>query len=75
MYPEQEHKVTLRDENDWQPVHEAARGDNVEVLQYLVSKGARIEDETGGGGGIKRDVKWWAKESGSKRVLEWLGEL
>ncbi|GMH75806.1 hypothetical protein TrST_g2 [Triparma strigata] len=71
----EEHKVTLRDENDWQPVHEAARGDNVEVLQYLVSKGARIEDETGGGGGIKRDVKWWAKESGSKRVLEWLGEL
>ena len=39
-----------RDANDWQPVHEAARGGHLDTLKYLVDMGADIGARTSNGG-------------------------
>ena len=39
-----------RDANDWQPIHEAARGGHVDVLKYLVELGADFSARTSNGG-------------------------
>ena len=46
-----------RDENQWQAVHEAARGGYVEVLKLLVDSGADIGAQTNNGG----TPLWWAR--------------
>ena len=48
-----------RDANDWQAVHEAARGGHLSVLVYLVSHGADLTAKTKGGG----SVLYWARRS------------
>jgi len=48
-----------RDENEWQAIHEAARGGYVEVLKLLVDSGADIGAQTNNGG----TPLWWARRT------------
>ena len=48
-----------RDANNWQAVHEAARGGHLSVLVYLVSHGADLTAKTKGGG----SVLYWARRA------------
>jgi ankyrin repeat protein len=43
--------VNKRDENGWQPAHEAARGGHKETLELLVKNGADVNARTFGGDG------------------------
>jgi len=54
--------IYKRDENGWQPIHEAARGGLVSIIEFLYSKGADINSREGtnGKGG---SPLWWAKQS------------
>ena len=54
--PELLHK---QDENGWTPMHEAARGGQREVLEYLVKSGASINGRTNDGRGAT--PLWWAE--------------
>jgi Ankyrin repeats (3 copies) len=51
-----------RDANNWQAIHEAARGGHLEVLEYLVNMGADLAAKTNKGG----TPLWWAK-----KTLQW----
>lgn len=39
--------ITAADANGWTPLHEGARSGNIEVIRYLLSKGADINHRTG----------------------------
>jgi ankyrin repeat protein len=62
-----------RDANDWQAIHEAATAGHLEVLKYLVDKGADVGAMTKEGG----SVLWWAKKSLEKDdpVIAYLEEI
>lgn len=51
--------LTYKDENDWQPLHEAIRGGNLETVRYLVESGADIGSTVAGGG----NAVWVAKQT------------
>jgi prolyl 4-hydroxylase len=51
-----------RDANQWQAVHEAARAGNVDLMRFLVERGADVTARTVNGG----SVLYWAKQSDSK---------
>lgn len=53
--------ILKRDENGWQPLHEAVRSGHLNVVKYLIEKGSNINSRTGihGNGG---SVLWWAKK-------------
>jgi ankyrin repeat protein len=48
-----------QDQNGWQPIHEAARGGQAEVVEYLVKNGADVNERTNGGQGAT--PLWWAE--------------
>ena len=52
--------ILKRDENGWQPIHEAARSGHLNVVKFFVEKGVPINSRTGkdGNGG---SVLWWAQ--------------
>lgn len=41
-----------KDHNGWQPIHEAARGGHVQVLDFLVKNGADFNARTHAGLGV-----------------------
>ena len=43
----EEDLLTAADENGWTPLHEGARSGNVDVVRYLLSKGADVNHRTG----------------------------
>ena len=45
------------DANGWKPIHEAARGGHTKVLQYLIEKGADVNERTNRGQGAT--PLWW----------------
>ena len=47
---ERQHHL-VGDVNDWQPLHEAARGGHVDVVKLLIDKGADPHARTNGGRG------------------------
>lgn len=49
--------VDARDENGWQPLHEAVHGGHLEVTKLLLAHGANISSKTNGGG----TPMWWAR--------------
>lgn len=49
--------VNSRDENGWQPIHEAAHGGHLEITKLLVDAGADINAKSNNGG----TPLWWAK--------------
>ena len=51
--------IIKRDENGWQPLHEAARAGHLNIVKYLVEQGSNVDSRTGsnGSGG---SVLWWA---------------
>ena len=51
--------IHAKDENDWQVIHEAARGGHSEVIQYLIDMGADVGAKTNNGG----TPLWWARQS------------
>mmetsp|Transcript_43931 Transcript_43931/g.51462 ORF Transcript_43931/g.51462 Transcript_43931/m.51462 type:complete len:212 (-) Transcript_43931:430-1065(-) len=66
--------IQIRDENGWQPIHEAARSGLVSIVDFLVSKGADVNSRTNDGKGAT--PLWWAKQTFSsnhqivKRLLD-----
>jgi Ankyrin repeats (3 copies) len=62
-----------RDVNEWQAIHEAARGGHLDVLKYLVDRGANLTAKTEGGG----TPLWWARSSlrPDHPVVEYLKEI
>lgn len=52
-------KLTERDPNGWQPLHEAARSGHKHVLEYLLNKGANVNDRTNKGRG--GSALFWAE--------------
>lgn len=44
-------KLVEGDNNDWQPIHLAARAGNVEVVEYLLKNGADVDAITNAGRG------------------------
>ena len=50
--------IHSKDENQWQPIHEAARGGHLDVLKYLIDMGADIGSKTSNGG----TPLWWARK-------------
>lgn len=48
-----------RDANDWQAMHEAAAAGHLDVLMYLVERGADVGAVTRDGG----TALWWAKKA------------
>jgi prolyl 4-hydroxylase len=51
--------IHAKDENGWQPIHEAARGGHVDVVRLLVENGADLNAKTADEGGTPL---WWAKQ-------------
>ena len=51
--------VNKKDKNHWQPLHEAVRAGNHEVVKYLVENGADLDTMTKFGG----TPLWWARRS------------
>ena len=49
------------DVNGWKPVHEAARGGQTKVLEYLIEKGVDINERTHDGKG--GSALWWAERN------------
>jgi ankyrin repeat protein len=47
------------DRNGWRPIHEAARGGQAEVVEYLVKNGADVNERTNEGQGAT--PLWWAE--------------
>ena len=50
--------INERDENGWQPLHEAIRTGDLEICHYLINSGADINTCTNNGG----TPLWWAKQ-------------
>jgi len=51
-----------RDANNWQAIHEAARAGNVELIRFMVERGADVTARTINGG----SALYWAKQSDNK---------
>jgi len=52
--------LTKGDDNGWRPIHEAARGGHEDVINYLVRKGADVNERTNNGRG--GTPLWWAEQ-------------
>ena len=48
-----------QDRNGWRPIHEAARSGHADVVDYLVKKGAAVNERTNDGRGAT--ALWWAE--------------
>ena len=59
-----------KDRNGWRPLHEAARGGQYEVVEYLLKEGAQINERTNDDVGAS--PLWWAerKPEQNKKVIE-----
>lgn len=53
-----------RDQNGWRPLHEAARSGHVEVVEYLLQEGAKVNERTNNGEG--GTPLWWAEKNREK---------
>jgi prolyl 4-hydroxylase len=51
----------MPDSNGWKPIHEAARGGQTKVLEFLVSKGVDVNERTHKGVGAS--PLWWAQRN------------
>ena len=66
--------IHARDENGWQAIHEAARSGHLDVLKYLVEKGADINSKTGAGDTptqVVRKHRLFDEKDLEARVLSW----
>lgn len=65
--------IEYSDSNDWQALHEAVRGGDLETVKYLVDNGADIGWEVKGGG----NPLWVAKKSlpAGHEVIKYLREI
>ena len=57
--PSDSNILHARDANAWQAVHEAARGGHLDVVRYLLDRGADVSAQTRGGG----SVLYWARRN------------
>ena len=65
--------IMARDEHGWTPLHEAARGAHIEVLDFLLSKGAELNAQTfTGATPLYEAEKYNGKDS---RVVHYLNSL
>lgn len=58
--------VHLRDQNGWTPLHEGARSGHHDIVQFLVEKGANINEKTNGG---ETPLYWAEKEHGHDHIV------
>jgi prolyl 4-hydroxylase len=49
--------INAKDENGWEPLHEAVHGGHLEVTKLLLARGANLSSRTNGGG----TPMWWAR--------------
>jgi len=64
--------IHQRDENGWQPLHEAARGGSAEMARFLVRHGADVDERTHegtGGSPLYVAVETWGDASEIARYL------
>lgn len=54
-----EYLISVPDENNWHPIHEAARGGHLEVVKSLAESGADLGATTFQGG----TALWWARKT------------
>jgi prolyl 4-hydroxylase len=62
------HKLTLKDENGWQPLHEAARGGHVPAVKFLTEHGSDVNERTNHGVGGTA-LYWVEKKHGKDHPL------
>mmetsp|Transcript_644 Transcript_644/g.655 ORF Transcript_644/g.655 Transcript_644/m.655 type:complete len:413 (+) Transcript_644:139-1377(+) len=70
---EQKHLLHATDSNQWQPIHEAARSGNIDVVKFLVQQGADVSAKTITGA----TPLWWARralESGHE-IIQYLEDM
>lgn len=63
-------KLFSKDHNGWTPLHEAARGGHVHVIQYLIEEGASINERTNNGRGAS--ALWWAEHKERTEAIAFL---
>lgn len=63
----------VKDENEWQAIHEAARAGHLDALRYLIDMGADVAAQTSNGG----TPLWWARHSLEEGhpVIQYLEEI
>ncbi len=66
-------QLNARDSNGWQPIHEAVHGGHLDIVKFLVSKGAQVDERTNNGG----TPLWWAKSTFRRghAVITYLQEI
>jgi len=71
-------ELHVKDENGWQPLHEAVRSGHVDIVDFLLKNGGDVNERTNHGTG--GSPLWWALESHSNghemiRFLKSLGAV
>lgn len=72
---ENKRALHARDENGWQPIHEAVRGGHIDAVRLLVEHGADINSITNDGQGVSPYNIAIKSLSASHPVAEFLAEL
>lgn len=72
----EKHKLTTKDVNGWEPIHEGARGGHTQVLELLIKHGANMNERTGhgrGGSPLYYARQLHGKKHASVKFLEEMG--
>jgi prolyl 4-hydroxylase len=76
LFEKNERIVHLPDDHGWTPLHEAARGGHILIVEYLLQKGAALNGQTlAGGTPIYYAAKYLGKESDMYQFLKSLGAV
>eukprot|EP00586_Coscinodiscus_wailesii_P003754 CAMPEP_0172480452 /NCGR_PEP_ID=MMETSP1066-20121228/5561_1 /TAXON_ID=671091 /ORGANISM="Coscinodiscus wailesii, Strain CCMP2513" /LENGTH=480 /DNA_ID=CAMNT_0013241745 /DNA_START=62 /DNA_END=1504 /DNA_ORIENTATION=+ len=67
----EKHKLTLKDDNGWQPLHEAARGGHAEAVKFLIEHGSGVNERTNDGRGGTA-LYWVERQHGKNHPLAML---
>jgi prolyl 4-hydroxylase len=78
LLDDQNHLVHAKDDNGWTPLHEGARAGHVDVVKYLVEKGANVNERSQngkGGNALFYAYENHGKESAVYQFLETTGAV
>lgn len=78
LLEEQNHLVHAKDHNGWTPLHEGARAGYLDVVRYLVGKGANVNERSDhglGGNALYHAIEHHGKDSAVYQFLESTGAV